>query len=53
MYLVQDHVTDVGKAFGFAEAGGAILEAQQELPVIPLLVLRVDGFPVLCRGRGS
>lgn len=47
VYLLQNHVGDVRKAFGFVHAGTDELEAQQELPIVPLLLLRVDGLPVL------
>jgi len=50
-YLVQDHFVDEGQAFRLVHAGTDELAAQQELPVVLLLVLGVDRLPLLCKGE--
>lgn len=41
LYLVQHHVTDLRQALRLGHGGTDELEAQQEVPVIPLLLLWV------------
>lgn len=47
VYLVQNHICDVWKALGFVHAGTDELEAQQEFPIVLLLLLWINGLPVL------
>lgn len=49
--LVQHHVCDLGQPLRFLHAGKDELEPQQELPVIALLLLRVQWLPLLCSGE--
>lgn len=44
--LVQDHITDARQAFGFVHTGADKLAAQEELPVVPLLLFWVNRLPL-------
>lgn len=46
-YLVQDHITDERQALGFVHTGADKLAAQEELPVVPLLLFGVNRLPLL------
>lgn len=48
VYLIEHNVGDERQALRLVHAGTNELATQQELPVVPLLVLRVDRLPLLC-----
>lgn len=47
-YLIQHHITDDRQALRLVHTGADELAAQEELPVVPLLVLRVYWLPFFC-----
>lgn len=44
--LVKDYITDARQAFGFVHTGVDKLAAQEELPVVPLLLFWVNRLPL-------
>ena len=52
-YFIQDDFVDERQAYRFVHAGSDELAAEQEIPVVLLLVLWVDRLPVLCRDEPS